>query len=471
MKSQRAVYDKFNEMGLSTGHNRGTRNDVSETIYAQMLEDTTLVGEGKFDSVSEPPILQNTVTIPQSVSSKHLPISTLPVRQRMPPILEELQGGAVLKAPNYGEARPLVDIGGNPQGRACNNNCPAGGLPNPKKRGKKEKPARMKESDLTPQEKHDIIYGKLVACGFIDNPKPETEYERMLRRAERSGSPPLKRLRRILHLGPQPADGASGCLSVTSSSTGSSWRQSSIFSRSSRPESVMTQAESMVSDWEVRTCTWDDRLIQCTQSHDYGNPSDYRDFPPCCGCGFSKVHNLAAFASCLSIAEFKTEIDLMSPLELQAVDAAGNTALHYAAAAGASVAHLKALVEADIPYSRQNTGKQNFLHCLRPAQFRSQSCNQDCFEMGLDHLLKFLDPKLVFNHQDNNGQTVIQALASHINNGLCRQSTFEYVLDSFRCAIPPFLLSHGTFPWHRPSFGDWKSISRSQHIQNCHTNL
>jgi hypothetical protein len=446
VKSQRAVYGKLNEMGFPTGHDRDTRNDMSETICAQMPEDTTLVGEGKVDSVSRVPRLQNTVTTPQSVSSKRLPISTLPVRQRMPLIPEEPQGGAVLKAPKYGEARPLVDVGSNPQGRACVNDCPAGSSPNTKKRGKKEKPSRMKEPDLTPKEAQDIVIGRLVEYGLLDNPKPETDYERMLRRAGRSGSPPLKRLRRLLHIGPQPTDGASGYLTMASFSTGSSGRQSSIFSRPSRPESVMTQAESVVSDWEVWSGTWDDRLIQCTQSHDYGNPSEYRDFPPCRRCGFSKVHNLAAFASCLPVAEFKAEIDLMSPLELHAVDAAGNTALHYAAAAGASVAHLKALIDAGIPYSRQNTGKQNFLHCLRPAQILSLSCNQDCFEMGLDQLLKFLDPKLVFDHQDNNGQTVIQALASHINNGLCRQSTFEYVLGNFHCAIPPFVLSCGTFP-------------------------
>jgi hypothetical protein len=332
------------------------------------------------------------------------------------------------------------------------------------KRGKKEKPAQMKELGLIPREARDNLVGRIVEHGFRE---PETDYERMLRRAGRSGSPPLKRLRQLLHIGSQPADSASGYLTMASFSTGSSGRQSSTFSRPSRPESVMTQAESVISDWEVWSGTWDNRLIQCTQSHDYGNPSQYRDFPPCRKCGFSKVHNLAAFASCLPFAEFKAEMDLMNSLELQAVDAAGNTALHFAAAAGASVSHLKALIDAGVPYSRQNTGKQNFLHCLRPARFRSQSCNQDCFEMGLDQLLKSLDPKLVFDHQDNNGRTVIQALASHINNGLSRQSTFEYVLCNFHSAIPPFVLSCGTFLWHC-SFEDRKFISRSQVIQISH---
>jgi hypothetical protein len=108
------------------------------------------------------------------------------------------------------------------------------------------------------------------------------------------------------------------------------------------------------------------------------------------------------------------------------MDVAGNSALHYAAGFGASYAHLIALIDAGVPPYQLNTANQSFFHCLRPQKFVGpDGWDLDSAKSNLIVLLKQLDPRFIFGQQDNDGQTVLHGLASHITEPELRESTFK----------------------------------------------
>jgi hypothetical protein len=165
--------------------------------------------------------------------------------------------------------------------------------------------------------------------------------------------------------------------------------------------------------------------VACYTLHEPKHPNQHTEIQPCHYCGCSSIHILAWSANYMMLQEFKDELKSKDPNDIQALDAAGNSALHYAAISGASYAHLKALVDAGVPLYARNTANENFLHCLRPCNADTKSCNVDCFELGLIKLLELIDPKLAFGQQDNDGQTVLQVLASHITEPELRERTFK----------------------------------------------
>jgi ankyrin repeat protein len=165
--------------------------------------------------------------------------------------------------------------------------------------------------------------------------------------------------------------------------------------------------------------------VTCHTLHEPRGLYQYRETHPCLFCGFSRIHALAWSANRLKLQEFEAELKAMDLQDVQALDATGNSALHYAAISGASYAHLKALIDAGVPLYARNTTKQNFLHCLYPWDAHTESCSVDCFKLDLIKLLDLIEPKSAFGQQDNDGQTILHALASHITEPELRERTFK----------------------------------------------
>jgi hypothetical protein len=158
----------------------------------------------------------------------------------------------------------------------------------------------------------------------------------------------------------------------------------------------------------------------------------YRRVKPCMFCSYSNIHNLAWVASNFMLQDFKDELSFGVFYDFQALDAAGNTALHYAAASGASPSHLKALIVAGVPPYQQNTAKQNFLHCLRHNS-DIDGWDPDCSEVNLIQLLDLLEPKVIFGQQDNYGQTVLHVLTSHVTEQEGRDQIIKKFTGSGFC--------------------------------------
>lgn len=165
--------------------------------------------------------------------------------------------------------------------------------------------------------------------------------------------------------------------------------------------------------------------VACHTLHEPKHPDQYRGVQSCHFCGYSSIQNLAWSANHLKLQEFEVELRSKGLYDLQALDAAGNSALHYAAISGASCDHLKALINAGVPLYVRNTANQNFLHCLRPCDADTESYSLDCFKLGLVELLEMVEPKNAFGQQDNDGQTVLHVLASHIIEPELREQTFK----------------------------------------------
>ena len=80
-----------------------------------------------------------------------------------------------------------------------------------------------------------------------------------------------------------------------------------------------------------------------------------------------------------------------------------------------------------------NTAGQLFLHCLRPHIREIGSVGFDDklvtgFHTDLVDLLNDYQPKGAFRWRDNEGRTVLDALASNISNAEVRARTFRYVI-------------------------------------------
>jgi hypothetical protein len=166
--------------------------------------------------------------------------------------------------------------------------------------------------------------------------------------------------------------------------------------------------------------------IDCHTLHEPKFPDEYRGVPPCSACGFSNIHNLGWVGNDLSLPEFVDELrsDFYTFKAIVHIDAAGNSALHYAAASGASFAVLNALIDAGVPPYQLNTANQNFFHCLTPCKVGFDDWNLDGAKNNLIKLLGRLDAKIK-GQQDNDGQTVLHALASHITEPVLREETFK----------------------------------------------
>jgi hypothetical protein len=165
--------------------------------------------------------------------------------------------------------------------------------------------------------------------------------------------------------------------------------------------------------------------VTCSTIHEPRVPEQYNELQSCHFCGYSSIHNVAWSAARLKLQEFQAKLRSKNVYDFQALDKAGNSALHYAAASGGSFDHLKALIDVGVPHYKRNTANQHFLHCLRPCDAGSENYSPDCFELGLIDLLKLVEPKIAFSQQDNDGQTVLHALALHIIKPELREQTFK----------------------------------------------
>jgi ankyrin repeat protein len=215
-------------------------------------------------------------------------------------------------------------------------------------------------------------------------------------------------------------------------------RDSGYYSTGSRgAPSTLYSIDSMTSQGEPLTEIRGPYRVDCHTPHEPKFPSEYRRMKPCNACRYSNIHNLAWISSCLTLNKFEGELRIERLYDFEALDAAENSALHYAAASGASYAHLKALILAGVPPHQQNTSKQNFLHCLPPYDIGADDWDPNYFNVNLIGLLELLEPKDIFGQQDNDGQTVLHVLTLHITNPEVRKQIIGKFTQS---GFPPIVL-------------------------------
>ncbi|KAH8672774.1 hypothetical protein BGZ60DRAFT_485198 [Tricladium varicosporioides] len=175
--------------------------------------------------------------------------------------------------------------------------------------------------------------------------------------------------------------------------------------------------------------------VACHVLHEPRRKEEFKDIQTCAHCRYSSIHNLGWSARYLKLEVFLSELKLEGVYDFGALDAAGNTALHYAAAAGAGFQHLKALIDAGVNPYVANTAGELFVYCLRPLQPFTLEPNSDCLKSNdLIKLLELLDPQRVFGWRDNNGQTVLHALALKISEPDLKAHIFQIFSDS---GFPP----------------------------------
>jgi len=166
--------------------------------------------------------------------------------------------------------------------------------------------------------------------------------------------------------------------------------------------------------------------VACGTLHEPHSKAQWKDIPTCNYCRYSSIHNLGWSARYLKLEVFSLELELSGIYDPGALDAAGNTALHYAAASGAGFKHLKALIDAGVNPYAANTAGELFIYCLRPLQPFTLEPNSDCFDGDdLIHLLELLQPQLAFDWRDNDGQTIMHALALKMTDRELKAKIFK----------------------------------------------
>jgi ankyrin repeat protein len=170
--------------------------------------------------------------------------------------------------------------------------------------------------------------------------------------------------------------------------------------------------------------------VACHILHEPRGKAQCKDIASCTYCQYSSIHNLGWSARYLKLEVFLSELRLDEVYDLSALDAAGNTALHYAAAGGAGFKHLKALIDAGVDPYAANTAGELFIYCLRPLQPFTLEPNSDCLKGDdLMNLLELLQPEQLCDWRDNNGQTILHTLALKITEPELKGRIFRYFLD------------------------------------------
>jgi hypothetical protein len=175
--------------------------------------------------------------------------------------------------------------------------------------------------------------------------------------------------------------------------------------------------------------------VPCSVLHQ--SKDHLKDVPTCPQCHYSGIHNLSWSALELKLEVFKAETKLQGfggknkVYDFTAVDAAGNSGLHYAAAAGAGWDVCSALVHSGVDPYRINTAGQLFLHCLRPSTNTPDwDKNTDTVEFQLE-LINFLNSlqlfvgKCAFRWRDNEGRTALDSYALQIQDKNLRELTLR----------------------------------------------
>ena len=158
----------------------------------------------------------------------------------------------------------------------------------------------------------------------------------------------------------------------------------------------------------------------------------FKEIDQCTHCKYSGIHNLSWSATQLKLEVFMAELRLDAIYDFSDLDAAGNSALHYAAAGGATYEHLNALIKAGVNPNQLNTCGQLFLHCMRP---KLKSLGDDsadphlltAFKLDLVNLLNQFRNTGAFRWHDNKGMTAVDSLALHINDAEATRQIFRQV--------------------------------------------
>lgn len=152
-------------------------------------------------------------------------------------------------------------------------------------------------------------------------------------------------------------------------------------------------------------------------------PTDrYRDIATCTHCKYSAIHNLSWSAQYLKFEVVASELKLPDTYDVTSLDAAGNSALHYAAIGGANLEVITTLIDAGVSPCRINTSGELFLHCMRP-QLDQNSLNFEefifpTFRTSLVNLLNDLTRRFngFFRWRDNTGRTALESFVFNIND-------------------------------------------------------
>ncbi|KAG4441580.1 hypothetical protein IFR05_002965 [Cadophora sp. M221] len=168
----------------------------------------------------------------------------------------------------------------------------------------------------------------------------------------------------------------------------------------------------------------------CNDSGEAHFKDNFKNTPTCDHCLYSGIHNLSWSAQNFTLQEFQAELRRERLYDILALDAAGNSALHYAAAGGASYEHFLALIEAGVNPYQINTVGQLFLHCMWPRPDSPFDNSISLFTFDLVNLLNFLEPRgavAALRWRDNEGRTVLDAIAAQITSHDITTQTFQVV--------------------------------------------
>lgn len=170
-----------------------------------------------------------------------------------------------------------------------------------------------------------------------------------------------------------------------------------------------------------QTCNWHEPRPY-NKSFSPQTPDRYRDVSRCKTCQYSAIHNLSWSARYHKFEVFASELKLSCNYDLAAIDAAGNCALHYAAAGGAKIEYITALIQAGVNPCQINTAGELFLHCLRlcfdQAELDFETKTFPSFTTNLINLLNYLGQNYsgFFRWRDNGGRTGLDAFVSSIDD-------------------------------------------------------
>jgi hypothetical protein len=468
--SQRSVYDKFQSMGYPTDHDRGSRPCHAGSPGIEEVNGTSTYQQLLPMSPLERNVPRATRCVPIEVVTRTA-ATKRPATQAVlmgsgifsqesnngyhsPPVLHgqafdwKLAAHSALDAPR----RPEMEIGSDSisPGSMAPANEPhlSNGLPSELPKMGQSHQRKRRNASNTPEQ--ELIIQNLQKVGLLDDPqhsggrtKPRrakeapdssTDFDKFLKSSNQvdlqGGQPGKDTATPSTHR--RPIRKICSLFEMKSSASKTRAKQNSSFADSDsgyqsgrRTPSTLRSRDSLISHPESLTEFRGLYKVTCYVPHEHKLPGRYRETHPCHFCGCSSIHTLAWSANRLRLQDFEAELRSEDLYDIQALDAAGNSALHYAAASGASYAHLKALIDAGVPVYARNTANQNFLHCLRPCDAGTKSCSVDCFKLGLIKLLELIEPKVAFGQQDNDGQTILHVLASYITIPELRERTFK----------------------------------------------
>jgi hypothetical protein len=437
--SQRAVYDKFKAMGYPTDHDRvsrphhGASPDDTEASGALICHQPyPLLASQRFENKGNNSY--NTSLLLQGhVTDEHLP-SCIALDTPRHPANEVVNDGTFGTPPGSGthasglhrskELSPgLSKMGPSHQRKRRNtSNTPeqelviqnlrkVGLLNDPQHSGGRTKPRRGKEAPIPATDFQTF----LKLSSRVDSQGGQQGKDTA---TSASHTHPMRKIRSLFD--------------IKSSASKARAKQNSPFADNDsgyqsgrRTPSTLYLRDSPTSPLESLTEFRGLYRVACHTLHEPKRPDQHRETQPCHLCGCSGIHILAWSANHMTLQEFEAELKSKDPDDVRALDAAGNSALHYAAISGASYTHLTALIDGGVPLYARNTANQNFLHCLQPCDADTKCRSIDCFKLGLIKLLELIEPRIAFSQQDNDGQTALHVLASYITEPELRDRTFK----------------------------------------------